>query len=77
MGMAWLKRFWRDEDGQDLAEYALLMALLAAVIVPTLLRFGDSIADLFDHSEECLRPALGGGTPADGTESFGRCKKGA
>ncbi len=77
MGMAWLRLYWRDESAQDLAEYALLLALLAVVILPVLLTFGDSIAELFDHSEDCLRPAFGGGTPADGSDSFGQCKKGA
>jgi len=75
--LRWIQRIWRDESGQDLAEYALLLALLAVVIVSILVMFGDAVADLFDHSEECLRPALGGGTPADGAESFGQCKKGA
>lgn len=76
MGTAWLRLFWRDEGAQDLAEYALLLALLAAVVLPMLIAFGDSIAELIDHSEDCLRPALGGGTPADGSDSFGQCKKG-
>lgn len=76
MGTSRLWHFWRDEGAQDLAEYALLLAILAIVMLPVLLAFGDSIADLFDHSEECLRPALGGGTPSDGGSSFGQCKKG-
>lgn len=76
MGTAWLRLFWRDEGAQDLAEYALLLALLAAVVLPMLIAFGDSIAELIGHSEDCLRPALGGGTPADGSDSFGQCKKG-
>jgi Flp pilus assembly pilin Flp len=76
MSMSTLRRLWREEGAQDLAEYALLLALLAVVIVPILLTFGDTIVDVFDHNERCLRPALGGGTPADGSDSFGQCKKG-
>lgn len=71
-----LLRLWRDENAQDLAEYALLLALVAVVVVPMLVAFGGSIADLFHHNDECLRPAMSGITPADGGEAYGRCKKG-
>lgn len=76
MGTGLVVRLWRDESGQDIAEYALLLALLAVVILPILVAFGDTIADSFDASEDCLRPAFGGETPADGGESFGQCKHG-
>ena len=76
MGQDVLCRLWRDDGGQDLAEYALLLALLAVVIVPTLTLFSGTIADLFHHSDECLKPSLTGVTPADGAVSYGQCKKG-
>ncbi|MEN8375991.1 MAG: hypothetical protein ABFS34_11125 [Gemmatimonadota bacterium] len=76
MKVGWLERLWRDESAQDLAEYALLLALLAVLIVTAVGRFGQGIADLIDSSEDCLRPAMGGGTPANGSEPFGQCKKG-
>ena len=50
-----LKKFLRDEEGQDLVEYALLLVFLAAVtILPTL---GSSVNRVFSQSNSALNPA--------------------
>ena len=36
---------YRDEDGQGLAEYALILALIAIVAIVALLFFGSQISD--------------------------------
>jgi pilus assembly protein Flp/PilA len=36
----------RDEDGQGLAEYALILALIAIVAIVALIFLGDAIADI-------------------------------
>ena len=38
-------RFRRDEDGQGLAEYALILALIAIVAIVALLYLGTQISD--------------------------------
>jgi pilus assembly protein Flp/PilA len=38
-------RFRRDEDGQGLAEYALILALIAIVAIVALLYLGSQISD--------------------------------
>ena len=43
-----LSTLWREESGQDLAEYALLMALIALVVVASLIMVGGSIRDVFN-----------------------------
>jgi pilus assembly protein Flp/PilA len=44
-----LARQWsRDEDGQGLAEYALILALIAIVAILSMIFLGDTIADLMD-----------------------------
>lgn len=43
-----LSTLWREESGQDLAEYALLMALTALVVVASLIMVGGSIRDVFN-----------------------------
>jgi len=40
--------FWRDEDGQDLLEYALLVALIALVAVAGVTAAGVRVKDIFN-----------------------------
>ena len=60
-----LMTFWKDESGQDLAEYALLLGLIALLLVAAIGLFRDSIEGLFDRASGVLEEA---GTEADGTE---------
>jgi Flp pilus assembly pilin Flp len=39
--------FWRVEDGQDLLEYALLVALIALVAVGAVQLAGGKVKDIF------------------------------
>ena len=39
--------FWRDEDGQDLLEYALLVALIALIAVGGVTAAGLKVNDIF------------------------------
>jgi pilus assembly protein Flp/PilA len=52
-----LKALWLDESGQDLAEYALLLALIAIVVIVALRLLGPTIADLFNTIESELSTA--------------------
>lgn len=40
--------FWRDEDGQDLLEYALLVALIALVAVAGVTAAGVQVSAIFN-----------------------------
>jgi pilus assembly protein Flp/PilA len=42
------ERSSREEDGQGLAEYALILALIAIVAILSMIFLGDTIADLLD-----------------------------
>ena len=42
-----LRRFCRDERGQDLIEYALLVGLVALVAVSAVTQVGSTIKDVF------------------------------
>ncbi len=56
-----MKRLWKEEEGQDLIEYALLVAfiaLAAAAIFPTV---GKSINTIFTNANTCLNSATGAG----------------
>ncbi|MDX1623560.1 MAG: Flp family type IVb pilin [Gemmatimonadota bacterium] len=54
--------FWNallnDESGQDLAEYALLIALIAIVVIAAVTLLGTNISGVFDS----IATTLGGAT---------------
>ncbi len=53
---------WKDETGQDLAEYALLLAFIAIAVVLTLPLLGQAIDAIFVNIEGELSSApVGGG----------------
>ena len=44
------KRFVRDESGQDMAEYGLLLVLIAVVVVTAVVAFRDQIVAAFGRA---------------------------
>ncbi len=54
---------WKDETGQDLAEYALLLAFIAIAVVVTLPLLGSAIDTIFKDIEGQLKAAPGGTAP--------------
>ncbi|MFQ5888914.1 MAG: Flp family type IVb pilin [Gemmatimonadota bacterium] len=43
-----LRNLWQDEAGQDLAEYAILLALITVVVIAVLQVLGPTIRDFFN-----------------------------
>jgi len=43
-----LARFLRADDGQDLAEYAILIGLIAIVVVGAVTLFGGTLVAMYD-----------------------------
>ena len=46
--MQWFKNFARDDEGQDVVEYGLLIATIAAVVLVATGNFGTAINTWFD-----------------------------
>ena len=44
-----VKSFVRGEEGQDLLEYALLVALIALVAIVAVAAAGSSVSDIFNN----------------------------
>lgn len=42
-----VKKFWKEEDGQGLTEYGLILGLIAVVVVGLLVAMGQQISDVF------------------------------
>ena len=47
-------RLYREEAGQDLTEYALLLILVALVAVTTMKTLGNAISDVFSNAASNL-----------------------
>jgi Flp pilus assembly pilin Flp len=56
----WIKNFYNEEDGAGLAEYALLLVLIAVVCIVTLTPMGEAIAAVFSYITGILGPIAGG-----------------
>jgi Flp pilus assembly pilin Flp len=52
-----MQAVWRDESGQDLAEYALLLALIAVVLVTAISGLRTAIANSFGRATNVLNSA--------------------
>ena len=49
-----IKRFLKDEEGQDLVEYALLLVFLALAAISILPTLGSSVNKVFSQSNSAL-----------------------
>jgi Flp pilus assembly pilin Flp len=52
-----LRGFARDDQGQDLLEYALLISLIALVCVIAITRAGTNVNKIFQNIATALTPA--------------------
>ena len=46
--------FLKDENGQGMLEYGLILALIAVVVIAALTLFGPAVADLFNGVDDYL-----------------------
>jgi len=42
-----LKRFWSEEEGQDIAEYAVMLAVILVIVVGTIRLIGGNANNVF------------------------------
>jgi Flp pilus assembly pilin Flp len=52
-----IKRLWREDKGQDLTEYALLLVLVALVAIATMQTLGNTISNVFANAASNLTSA--------------------
>ena len=55
-----LRNWLRDEEGQGMVEYGLIIALIAIVVIVALALLGPKIRDIFDKTNEELDVATAG-----------------
>ncbi|NTU88647.1 MAG: Flp family type IVb pilin [Actinobacteria bacterium] len=59
--MELIKSIWSEEEGQGLAEYGLILALIAVVCILALTGLGEAIVDKLDEVVDGLAPAAPAG----------------
>lgn len=62
-GREMLKKFFKDESGQGMVEYALIIALIAIVVIAAVALVGNTIKDNFTGVSNSLK---GNGTGGSG-----------
>ena len=49
-----LRRMWRDDDGQDIAEYALMLAVILVVVIGAVRLIGTNASNIFNSASNQL-----------------------
>lgn len=62
-----IKQFLKDESGQDIVEYSLLLVLIGAVAVLILTGMGTSIGNIFNKIKASLEQADNNIAPGGGS----------
>ena len=47
--MAQLKRLWQQDEGQDIAEYAVMLAVILVIVVGTIRLIGSNANNVFSN----------------------------
>lgn len=50
-----LNRFWRDDAGQDIAEYAVMLAVILVLVVGTIRLVGSSANNAFSTAASSMQ----------------------
>ena len=57
-----LRKWFKDEEGQGMVEYGLIIGLIAVVVIVALVALGPKIRDMFDQVNDELDAAAKAGT---------------
>jgi len=52
---AWAKQFWREENGQDIAEYSVMLAVILVIVVGTVRLIGSNASSVFSQVGSSLQ----------------------
>lgn len=55
MSFAWAKRLWNDEEGQDIAEYSVMLAVILVIVVGTVRLIGSNANGIFSQVGSSLQ----------------------
>ena len=52
---SWLQRLWSDEQGQDIAEYSVMLAVILLIVVGTVRLIGSNANGIFSQVGSSLQ----------------------
>jgi pilus assembly protein Flp/PilA len=52
----WIKANWKKEDGQAMAEYGLILALIAVVVIGAVTLIGTNLNTKFNAVVDAIKP---------------------
>ena len=50
-----LRELWRQEDGQDIAEYAVMLAVILVLVVGTIRLIGSNANNVFSNAASSIQ----------------------
>jgi len=50
-----LRRLWHENDGQDIAEYAVMLAVILVIVVGTIRLVGSNANNVFSNAASSLQ----------------------
>jgi Flp pilus assembly pilin Flp len=53
--MTLLRRFWVEQDGQDIAEYAVMLAVILVLVVGTIRLVGSNANNVFSSAASSIQ----------------------
>ena len=51
-----LRKLWREEEGQDIAEYAVMLAVILVIVVGTIRLIGSNANNVFSSVASSISP---------------------
>jgi Flp pilus assembly pilin Flp len=55
MAMNFVRRLWSEEDGQDIAEYAVMLAVILVIVVGTIRLIGSNANNVFSNVASAIQ----------------------
>jgi len=52
---AWVKQLWSEENGQDIAEYSVMLAVILVIVVGTVRLIGSNASSVFSQVGSSLQ----------------------
>lgn len=46
---SWLKKLWQHDEGQDVAEYSVMLAVILVIVVGTIRLIGSNASNVFSQ----------------------------
>ena len=53
--MELVRRLWKEQDGQDIAEYAVMLAVILVIVVGTIRLIGSNAGNVFSNVASAIQ----------------------